>query len=77
MLIASRFTVLRKRNTADECCTEDQKSHFVVNEYLSENRAFHEIMYKIYGTDGQATDDDITRSVLTACRITKDMKHKV
>jgi hypothetical protein len=64
LLIASRFSVLRKRNITDECCTEDQNSHFVVNVPLSENRAVHKIVYEIYGTAGQATDD-IILSVLS------------
>jgi hypothetical protein len=43
----------------------------MINNSFSENRAFYQIMWKKYGTDRQATDDDIIRRIGIACCITK------
>ena len=46
-MIICRSILLRMRNVADKCCTENQNTHFVFsNFFFSKNPAFYEIMWK-------------------------------
>jgi hypothetical protein len=45
-MIISRWILLTMRNVSDESCRENQKAHFIFNKFVSENRAFYEIMWK-------------------------------
>ena len=49
------------RIVSNVSCRENQNTHFMLNKFLSENHAVHEIMWKNYCTTGQATDDNIIR----------------
>jgi hypothetical protein len=50
------------RNISDKICTENQKAHFVFNNFLPENRAVFEIMRKKYFTAGQTTDGNMAHA---------------
>jgi hypothetical protein len=59
------------KHVSDKSCTENQNTHFMSNNFFSENRAVYEIMWKKYGRARQTTDDNIIRRMRFACRITK------
>jgi len=42
----SLLVLLRIKNISDECCTENQNTHFRFNNFLLENRAYCEITWK-------------------------------
>ena len=46
--IISRSVILRMRNVSDKSCTENQNTHFVFSDFIFENRAFYEIMWKTW-----------------------------
>jgi hypothetical protein len=68
-MILSR-SILKMRNASGKSCRENRNT-FHVQQLFPENRAVYEIMWKNYGTAGQATDDNITRRMRFACWITK------
>ena len=43
-------SVLRMRNVSDKSCREIQNTQFMFNDFLVENRAVYDIMWKKYGT---------------------------
>jgi hypothetical protein len=45
-LITSRSLLFRKRNILDKLCRENQNTHFVFSNVISENRAFYDIMWR-------------------------------
>jgi hypothetical protein len=45
-MIIYRSILLRTINISDKICTENQNTHFMFNNFFSENRAFDEIMWK-------------------------------
>ena len=45
ILVISRSFLLRMRNVSDNIYGEDQKTHFVFNNFFFENRAVYEIMW--------------------------------
>jgi hypothetical protein len=58
-MIISHRIFLRLSNVVDKSCRENQNTHFVLNEFFSENCANYEIMWKKYDGARQATDDNI------------------
>jgi hypothetical protein len=46
LIIASRWILLRMRNISDKSCRENQNTHFMFNNFFSENRAVYVIMWK-------------------------------
>jgi hypothetical protein len=60
----------RMRNVSEKTCRENESTH-LMSKMFSENRAVYEIMWEKYGTARQVTDDNITRCMRTAFRITK------
>jgi hypothetical protein len=57
LLIISRSFILRIKNVSDKCCRESRNTHFLFNNFFSENRNDYENVEK-YCRAGQATDDD-------------------
>ena len=56
----------------DKSCRENQNTHLVFNNFLAENRAVYEVMWKnTVDSTGQATDGNIIRRMRIACWITK------
>jgi hypothetical protein len=54
-------------------CVQKIKTHFVINKFFNENRAFYEIIWKKkYGAAGQAADENRTRRMRLASWITED-----
>jgi hypothetical protein len=45
-IIISRSVLLKMRNVSDKSCRENRNTHFMFNNFLSENRAVFEIMWK-------------------------------
>jgi len=45
------------RNISEEICRENPITHFMFNNFFSENRSVYDV--EKYGTARQATDDDI------------------
>jgi hypothetical protein len=45
-MIISRSILLRMRNISDKSCREIPNTHFMFNNFFSENRAVYEIMWK-------------------------------
>ena len=45
-LIISRSVLLGMRNVSDKTCRGNQNTHFVFNDFFSENHAIYEIMWK-------------------------------
>jgi len=60
-MITPRSLLLRMRNVLDTSCTENHNTHFMFNNFFSENPSVCEIMCGEYGTAKQATDDNKTR----------------
>jgi hypothetical protein len=58
------------RNVSDKPCRPKHKTHFMLNNFFSENRTMYEIMYE-NGTTRKATDDNKIRRMRFACWITK------
>jgi hypothetical protein len=52
----TRSILLRMRNASDKSCRETQNTHFMFDNFFSENRAVYEIMWEKYGTAIQSTD---------------------
>ena len=46
-----------------ERVVEKIKTHFMSNNFFSENRTVNEVMSKKYGTNGQATDDNTAHAL--------------
>ena len=67
-LIICHSLILRKRNVSDECCRENQNTHFMFNNFFS-RKSCQLLCGKIWWA-GQATDD-ITQHMRIACWITK------
>jgi hypothetical protein len=59
--------IYRMRNISDKMCRENQNTNFVLKNFFPVSRAVYEIMWEKCGTAGQATDDDIIRSMRFAC----------
>jgi hypothetical protein len=55
------------RNISDKMFKENQKVHFIFNNFSRKAGAFHKIMWQKHGSDRQATDDNITRRMRFAC----------
>ena len=69
-MIISRQVLLRMRNISDKSFRENQNTHLQLNNpppLPSENCAVHEIMWKKYGTAGQATGDNICNMLHAIC----------
>ena len=47
------------RNVPDKSCRENQNTHFIFSNFVSENLAVYEIMWKNMVRVRQATDDSI------------------
>jgi hypothetical protein len=63
------------RNVSHASFRENQSTHFTVDALtFSENHTVYEIMWKIYGRAGQATDDNIIQRMRFAGWITKATK---
>jgi hypothetical protein len=45
-MIVCHSVLLATRNVSDKSCRENQNTPFVFNKFLSENRAFYEIVRK-------------------------------
>ena len=45
-LIISRPILFTMRHVSDENCTENQNTHYILNNFLSESRTVYEIMWK-------------------------------
>jgi hypothetical protein len=71
--IISCWILPRIKNISDKSCRENQTTHFIFNNFLSENRAVWRQCEKIYSKDRQIVDDSKTRrrKVRFACRIAK------
>jgi hypothetical protein len=63
--------LLRMGNDADKSTTDNQNTHFMLNNFFSEKRAFCEITWNKYGRDRQAIDDNKIRRMHTATWVTK------
>jgi hypothetical protein len=64
--------LLKMKNGSDKYCRENQNTHFMFSIFLfRKSCAIYEIMWKKYGTAGQATDDSIIRRMCFACWVTK------
>jgi hypothetical protein len=59
------------RNVSDKSCRENQNTHFMFNNFFSENPVVYEIMWKENGRARQATDENIIRRMRIARWITK------
>jgi hypothetical protein len=53
------------RSVSDKNFRENRKTHFMLSNSFSANRAVYEIMWKKYGKAGQATEDN----VFSACAL--------
>jgi len=60
VMIVSRSVLLRVRNAANNSCWEIKTCILIT---FSENRALYEIMWRKYGTAGQATDDNMAHAL--------------
>ena len=69
--IISRLILLGIKNVSDKSCRENQNTHFMFRNFFFENFVVREIMWKIYVTDGQATDDSLTQQMGFAYWISK------
>jgi hypothetical protein len=56
-VIISRWILLRMRTISDQSCRENQNTYFVFDNFLSENRALYEIMWKKYVWARKATNN--------------------
>jgi hypothetical protein len=45
-MVICRWILVRMRNVSDKSCRENQNTHFMFNNFFSENRAICEIMWK-------------------------------
>jgi len=45
LMIVFRLNLLRMRNISDKSCRESQNTHFMFNNFFSENRTFYEITW--------------------------------
>ena len=43
----SRSLLRRMKNVSDKSCRENQNTHFMFNNFVSKNRAFYEIAWKV------------------------------
>jgi hypothetical protein len=59
------------RNLSHKSCRENQSTHYMFNNFFSEDSAVYETMWKKYGTVGQATDNNIIWRMRFACWVTK------
>jgi hypothetical protein len=50
------------RSISDKSYKENQNTHFVFSNFLSENRVVYEIMWEKYCSLGQATDNDMAHA---------------
>jgi hypothetical protein len=67
-MLISHVILLRVRNTSEKMCRENQNTHFISDNLFPDSRAVCEIMRgKKYGTDGQATVENIIRRTLFVC----------
>jgi hypothetical protein len=72
MYIYNNISLISSRNKfSDKCCRENQNTQFRVQKPFPENRAVYEIMWKKYGTFGQARGDNMIRRMFTISCITK------
>jgi hypothetical protein len=70
-MIISRSIILRMRNVSDRGYTENQNTHFMLNNFFfSENWYLWDNVEK-YGRARHATDDNTIRRMRIACWITK------
>ena len=45
-MVISRSSLLRMRDISEECCSENQDTHFMLNTFFLEDHTFYEIMWK-------------------------------
>jgi hypothetical protein len=64
-LFISRCILLRMRNVSDKSCRENQNTQFVFGNIFRKSRHLRD-NEEIYGTSGQATDDNIARRMRCA-----------
>jgi len=71
-MIISRSFLLRIRNISDKPCTENPNNNFIPNNFFFSRKSccLWDNVEK-YCTARQATDDNITRRMRFACRVTK------
>jgi hypothetical protein len=62
----SRLILLRMRSVSDRSCRENQHTHFMFNNFVSENRAIYEIMWKNM-VESDRPHDNIIRCMLVCC----------
>jgi hypothetical protein len=65
---AFRSILFKLRNVSDTSCREKQNTHFLFNNLLPCHLWDN---VKMYGTDGQVTNDHIIQSMLFACCVNK------
>ena len=68
-LIICRSILRRRRNVSDKSCTKNQNVHFMFNNLISKIVPFYDLIWKKYGTAGEATDDNMAHAF--PCRIPK------
>ena len=64
-MIISRSVLIRMRNVSDKSCRETRHTQFRLHNFFFENRAVYELIWKIYGRAGQATDDNMAHAHCT------------
>jgi hypothetical protein len=70
-MIVSRWILFRMRNGSDKSYRENQITHFMFNNFFSENRTVYDIMSEMYCGARQATDDNIIQRMRFECWKTK------
>ena len=66
----SRLILLRMRNIVAKRRRENQRTHFMFNNFFFENRVLYENVEK-YGRTKEATDDTVIRRMRFSCWITR------
>ena len=71
------WILLRVRNISEQCCRENQNTHFVFSNFFFENSAFYDIMWKNIVEPDRSHDHtahtlcvlDVYKYTLTVCNI--------
>jgi hypothetical protein len=53
------------RNVSDKSCRENQNTHFMISNVVSENRDVYKVTWKIIVERGSLTDDDMAHEHFT------------
>ena len=59
--IISHSVLLTMKPSSDKSCRETRNTHFMFNNFFSENRAVYEIMWKVWRA-GQGTDNNMAHA---------------